>query len=108
MRIYGLDGGAQIMDESNVKEGLWGSDHSIALDSSGDPHIAFENTIDYHPNYYLGYAWKYNNDWNTKILQPLGPGHFGAGVSMAIDSNNHKHISHIDRDTDSLYYTYCK
>jgi len=111
MRIYGLDGGAhaaQTMDESNVKEGLWESDYSIALDSSGDPHIAFDNTFDYHPNYYLGYAWKYNNGWNTKILPPLGLGHFGAGVSMAIDSNNHKHISHIDRDTDSLYYTYSK
>ncbi len=106
LRIYGLDGGVQTTEESDIKEGLWQSDYSIALDSNSDPHIAFTNTIDYTANDYLGYAWQYNNDWFTKILPPLGLGHFGAGVSMAIDIDNHKHISHIDMDTDALYYTH--
>lgn len=102
IRIMGLDGDVQVTEESDVKKGIR-SDLSIALDSSGDPYIAYKNDIDY-VNDYLAYAWRNGNGWRTDVVPPLGNNSYGWGLSMAIDDSDHKHISHIGYN-GALFYT---
>ncbi|HDZ86756.1 MAG TPA: hypothetical protein ENH57_03580 [Actinobacteria bacterium] len=79
--------------------GVVGVFNDIALDSSGKVHIAY-STGWASSNNTLKYATNTSGDWTTETIDTNDEGN---GASIAIDSDDKVHISHV-RGT-SLYYT---
>lgn len=99
MRTYTLD--------KPAASGTWNSTtldtgsfyNSIAVDSSGYPHIAYFK----NPN--LEYAYKDKTGWHIKSIDSST---YGAGfyVSLALDSSNNPHIVYFDLTSNTLKYAY--
>lgn len=106
--FYGIGSSAWGSSISTVTQDNRDQYSSIALDSNGDPYIAFSKDSNVDPvETLLGYAYHYGSAWQTQDLTPLIAGRLGSGASLVIESSSsHKHISHIDRDTNVLWYTY--
>jgi hypothetical protein len=76
---------------------------SIALDSSGNPHISY---VDYTVwnSYDLKYAYLSGDTWYISTLDSAS--HVKTNTSIALDSHDNPHVSYFDEDSDDLKYTY--
>jgi hypothetical protein len=73
---------------------------SIALDSSGYPHIShFQHYVDD-----LKYAYKDANGWHTLTVDSAGD--VGYYTAIALDSSGYPHISYMDYGNKDLKYAY--
>jgi hypothetical protein len=92
------DGGWTIQTvDSTVNLGL-GYFPSLALDSSGNPHISYWDTT----NYDLKYASWNGTAWSIQTVD--GAGNVGFDSSLALDSSGNPRISYYDYDNDALKY----
>jgi hypothetical protein len=81
-------GGATRWRIERVDSGMVGEHSSIALDSSGRPHISY---YDYFKDD-LKYAYRGDSGWVTETVDSAGS--VGAYTSLALDSSDHPHISY--------------
>lgn len=79
--------------------GLVGSYSSIALDSKGNPHIAYSDLI----NDNLKYASLSSSGWNIEIVDPECNTSF---CSLDFDTNDNPHISYYDNWNSDLKYAH--
>jgi len=73
---------------------------SIAVDSSGYPHISYHD----YTSGALKYAHFNGSTWNIQTVDPVGNG--GGGTSIALDGNGYPHISYYDETNGQLKYAY--
>jgi parallel beta-helix repeat protein len=73
---------------------------SIALDSLGNPHIAYSDLANGH----LKYASWSGSDWSIQIVDPSGD--VGRFPSLAFDLNDNPHISYYDNAQGDLKYAH--
>jgi hypothetical protein len=82
---------------------------TLALDSSGQPHIAFTYsslyTINKKPfNSNIVHIWKEGSTWNGEVVTSIPRLYHYRYISMEIDDENHPHIvSWLDGANDMLY-----
>jgi PKD repeat protein len=87
------------VDYVNLTAGLSGGYHtSIALDSSGNPHISYYDGGDGD----LKYSWYDGSGWQKLAVDT--PGDVGYGSSLALDSVAYPHIGYYDVTNSSLKY----
>ncbi len=72
---------------------------SLALDSSDNPHISYNDVT----NADLKYAW-YDGTWHTETVDSTG--RVGYYTSLALDSSDNPHISYYDDSNDDLKYAW--
>ncbi len=80
--------------------------NSVAIDSSGNPHIAYyqkENSATDYPD--LKYAYKDSTGWHIETLLSHISGS-GRWVSLALDSSGKPHIAYYQSTPDRLWYAY--
>ncbi len=75
----------------------WVGDNSIAVDSAGQPHIAYYDTSNHH----LKYAQMIGSSWATQDVDDVG-----YWVSLALDTEDNPHITYFDGTINSLKYAY--
>jgi YD repeat-containing protein len=63
--------------------------HALALDSAGNPAVAYVNTSG------LKYAKWNGSSWVTGTTVDASPGHYFSGLSLAIDASGSAHVSYI-------------
>jgi hypothetical protein len=78
----------------------WGIEPSLALDSSGYPHIAYRGT----GASCLKYARWDGDEWQIETVDTFSD--VGVGASLALDSSDFPHISFYDGDDDTLKYAH--
>jgi hypothetical protein len=66
---------------------------SLALDSSGNPHVSYYGNPGGTANGYLKYAVKSGGTWNTEMVD--NDGDSGNGTSIAIDGSGNPHIAYL-------------
>ncbi len=80
-----------------------GRDVSIALDSKGNPHIAYNNGNQTG----VKYAYWNGTAWKIQLIEDGGAsGSNGLWSSIKLDQNDHPHIIYLD--LDSTYHTYLR
>jgi hypothetical protein len=86
---------------TTVDSGVGGGFNSIALDSSGHPHISYYDNA--NSTYLdLKYAY-YDGIWHTSTVDS---GTVGYSTSIALDSSGYPHISYYDYANGDLKYAY--
>ena len=81
--------------------------NSVAIDSSGNPHIAYyqkEQSATIYPK--LKYAYKDSTGWHIETLLSSNPAGSGRYVSLALDSSGKPHIAFYESTPDRLWYAY--
>jgi hypothetical protein len=78
----------------------WGIEPSLALDSSGYPHIAYRGT----GASCLKYARWDGDEWQIETVDTISD--MGVGASLALDSSDFPHISFYDGDDNTLKYAH--
>jgi hypothetical protein len=73
-------------------------DISIAVDSSGNPHISYRD----NSNQDLKYAVKSGDGWIIETIDSTG--YVAGGSSIALDSSGNPHISYRDASNTALKY----
>jgi putative cofactor-binding repeat protein/parallel beta-helix repeat protein len=75
---------------------------SIALDSNGNPHIAYSDMS----NWNLKYASWSGSEWTIQVVDSLERVNTFASMapSLAIDSSDNPHISYVDDENANLKY----
>ncbi len=74
------------------------SDHSLALDAIGNPHLAYGGDC-------LYYAWYDGTGWHRDIAD-ASPANVGRYASLALDSAGYPHISYFDQTNCDVKYAY--
>lgn len=89
------------VDISSPPDGTWDPmpDPDVALDSSGHPHIVYQD--DHESD--LKYAWWTGSQWEVRVLETTGKA--GSYASIALDSQDDPHISYHQEDQGELKYT---
>lgn len=78
-----------------------GLGNSIALDSDGNPGIAYFDTSAKT----MKYAWQKDGTWHNEVVDQLsGLWVFNDRVSLKIDSHNHPHIAYSDHGIGAVKY----
>ncbi len=70
---------------------------SIALDSAGNPHVAYGGVKLYH-------AWRDETGWQVEVADPSFQ--VGAWAAIALDGDDYPHISYYDSDAGDLKYAH--
>jgi len=86
--------------ETVDSEGSIGEYTSIALDSSGYPHVSYFDRI----NWDLKYAYMDASGWHTETVD--SEGYVGQYTSIALDSSDNAHISYQDYANSDLKYAW--
>ena len=73
---------------------------SIAVDSTGNPHIAYFDTT----KTAVKYAWMEKGSWKTEVADPLGAHGELDHVSLKLDSQNQPHVAYYDAGAGMLKY----
>lgn len=81
--------------DTNGSGGWWSS---LALDSSNNPHISYQD----YTNFDLKYAKWTGDEWATEIVDLTG--NVSGHSCLALDSLNNPHISYHYRTNDALKY----
>lgn len=85
-----------------------GQSTSIALDSSGNPHIVYFNEDDEDVNLAVGTAdtggFSASNPGSFLTIAPVLGGEYGQHASVDIDDHDKVHVSFHDSDGDQLAY----
>ena len=71
------------------------TDRSLALDSSGNPHIAYGDD-------HLYYAWYDGSTWHKETVDPAWG--VGSNASLKLDGSGNPHISYYDDTNKDLKY----
>ncbi len=71
--------------------------HSLALDSSGHPHVAYGGD-------FLYYAWYNGAVWQIQTVDSSGA--VGEYTSLALDAEGRPHVSYYDNADHDLKYAY--
>lgn len=83
----------ETIDDGHVFEEL--GQHSLAYDSTGNPHIAYGGDHLYH-------AYRAAGNWVTEVVDSSN--RVGKNASIAIDSANHIYITYYDEVNKDLKY----
>jgi len=86
--------------ETVDSEGNVGRSTSIALDSSGYPHVSYSDST----NYDLKYAYLDASGWHVETVD--SDGSVGDYTSIAVDSSGYPHVSCFDDTNNDLKYAY--
>jgi hypothetical protein len=70
---------------------------SIAIDSAGNPHVAYGGVKLYH-------AWRDETGWQVEVADPTFQ--VGSWAAIALDDDDHPHISYFNYDTWDLKYAH--
>lgn len=106
--LFGKSLSGQVFHWSNIENVSNSLDHSkrpsLAVDSFGNPHIAWEENEEILYKYREGGAWKTKKNLNISntSLKSYNP-------SIDVDSKNNPHIAWSERQSnnkDDIYYTY--
>ena len=83
--------------------GIGPNDASLALDSSGYPHISYNDGNKSG----LKYAWWNSTSWSIQVVEDGGlTGQNGLASTLKLDSKGNPHISYFD--VDSTYHLYLR
>ena len=88
--MYAYEDGAGWHFETVDSSQDTGYDTTIALDSSGYPHITYRQ---YEPNKSLKYAYKDAGGWHTEVVKACTGIYADRAVTMVLDSHGQAHIS---------------
>ncbi|MGQ9706407.1 MAG: hypothetical protein ACUVWP_05320 [bacterium] len=79
-----------------------GMGNTIAIDSKGYPHIAYDHYIDSTRRRELKYAYYDGTKWNIEVVdnERIWQGHY---CLIALDSKDHPHIIYSKATDDTLY-----
>ena len=89
----------EVVDDGGGTEDV-GRSASLALDRSGNLHIAYYNMS--RDTLWYAFREKDSNRWSKMPVE----GHTGSYLSLALDSLGHPHISCVDKWEDGLHYDY--
>lgn len=70
---------------------------SIAVDSSGHPHVAYGGDHLYH-------AWHDGSSWQIEVAD--GESYVGAWASLTLDNDDYPHVSYYDSNNGDLKYAH--
>jgi len=104
LRYARLTGGVWITETADSYppwSGDLGKHTSIALDSSGNPHISYYDVTAGN----LKYARWTGSDWDAETADD-STNHVGVATSIALDDGNDPHISYVDTDDATLKYAH--
>jgi hypothetical protein len=73
------------------------TDRSLALDSSGHPHVAYGRDNLYH-------AWHDGSAWHSEVVDEDWSAAVGLHAAIALDSADHPHIAYYDLTNADLKY----
>jgi hypothetical protein len=80
-----------------------GIGNSDAIDSKGNPHIAYYDTT----KLLIKYAWRANGIWKTEVVdQMTGSPEILDHLSLVLDKQDHPHIAYYDPSTGTLKYAF--
>ena len=84
--------------------GRFGEFNDLALDAAGHPHIAYtESGTNWQV---LRYAYHDGSTWHKETVDGLGDADVGSYVSLALDGDDHPHLSYQDDTNLDLRYAY--
>ncbi len=98
------DGGAWQNERVDFYGGAYGEYNSLAMDSADHPHVAYTKTGTNVT--LLKYAYYDGSTWHKETVDGLGDEDVGRFVSLALDADDHPHISYQDVTNYNLRYAY--
>ena len=94
--------------ENEIVVGVWngGRGAAICVDASGNPRVAYTQTVGYDDNVNLAYAARnpVTEDWELDTIDPVGIANAMGELSVAMDSTEKAHVIYSRMDIDALYY----
>ncbi len=98
------DGTAWQSERVDFYGAAYGEYNSLALDSADHPHVAYTKTGTNVT--LLKYAYHDGSAWHKETVDGLGDEDVGNFVSLALDADDHPHISYQDVTNYNLRYAY--